>query len=43
MKRRWKKDGIRMLLLVVCGGNLEMKSMFFGRCKKRGRLSKVGI
>ena len=32
-ERRWKKDGIRMLL-VVCGGNLEMKMMFFGRCKK---------
>ena len=27
-ERRWKKDGIRMLL-VVCGGNLEMKMMFF--------------
>ena len=33
-ERRWKKDEMRMLLLVVCGGNLEMKMMVFGRCKK---------
>ena len=32
-ERRWKKDGIRMLL-VVCGGNLEMKMIFLEGVKK---------